>query len=98
MVVYGDGSQVRDFIHVLDVCDAVYKCAEREKGFLIPVDVGSGQGVSVLDLAKMLKSEFTFDKNSDIIGIKRSVANPDRAYKLFGFKTKHKLSTYLKGE
>lgn len=97
MVINGDGKQVRDFIHVLDVCEAIWLCS-REKGFLLPVDVGTGKGVSVLDLAKMLKSEFTFDKKSDIVGTLNSVANPNRAFKLFGFKAKHKLSKYLKGD
>lgn len=97
MVINGNGKQVRDFIHVLDVCEAIWLCS-KEKGFLLPVDVGTGKGVSVLDLAKMLKSKFTFDKKSDIVGISKSVANPDQAFKLFGFKAKHKLSDYIKGD
>jgi UDP-glucose 4-epimerase len=100
MVINGNGKQVRDFIHVLDVCEAIWLCSkkEKEKGFLLPIDVGTGKGVSVLDLAKMLKSKFTFDKKSGIVGISKSVANPDQAFKLFGFKAKHKLSTYIKGD
>lgn len=98
MIINGDGSQVRDFIHVDDVCDAIYKCMQREKGFLLPVDIGTGEGVSVKKLAEMVGSMFTFDEKSDTIGIMKSVANIERAYKLFGFKAKHKLLTYLKGE
>lgn len=97
MIINGDGSQVRDFIHVEDVCEAIWLCAQRQHGFLIPVDVGSGIGVSIKKLAEMIKSEFTFDEKSAMIGTSKSVANANRAFKLFGFKAKHKLEEYLKG-
>lgn len=97
MVINGDGSQVRDFIHVDDVCRAIWLCAQRKKGFLTPVDIGTGVGVSVKKLAEMVNSEFTFDEKSAMIGISKSVANPKLAYKLFGFKAKKSLKTYLKG-
>jgi UDP-glucose 4-epimerase len=97
MVINGDGSQVRDFIHVDDVCRAIWLCGQRKNGFLTPVDVGTGEGVSIKKLAEMIKSEFTFDEKSAMIGISKSVANPKLAYKLFGFKAKKSLKTYLKG-
>jgi nucleoside-diphosphate-sugar epimerase len=98
LMINGDGSQVRDFTHVNDVCDAIYKCMLRERGFLSPVDIGSGEGVSVLELAKMISEKLTFLPESDTIGISRSVANPKLAKKLFGFEAKHKLSEYLRKE
>jgi len=98
LMINGDGGQIRDFTHVNDVCDAIYKCMLRERGFLSPVDIGSGEGVSVLDLAKMISEKLTFLPESDTIGISRSVANPKMAEKLFGFSAKHKLSEYLRKE
>jgi nucleoside-diphosphate-sugar epimerase len=98
LMINGDGSQVRDFTHVNDVCDAIYKCMLRERGFLSPVDIGSGEGVSVLELAKMISEKLTFLPESDTIGISRSVANPKMAERLFGFTAKHKLSEYLRKE
>jgi len=98
LVINGDGSQVRDFIHVNDVCEAMYQCMLREKGFLSPVDIGSGKGVSIVELANMVGGELTFLPESDTIGISRSVANPGAAQRLFGFTAKHELSDYLRKE
>ena len=97
MIINGDGSQQRDFIHVYDVCNAIWLCGNREKGFLMPVDIGTGIGVSIKKLAEMVNTLFTFDEKSAMIGTSKSVANPNRALKLFGFKTQYELSNYLKG-
>jgi nucleoside-diphosphate-sugar epimerase len=97
MIINGTGDQIRDFIHVDDVCEAIYLCMLRENGFKKPVDIGTGVGTSILDLAKMLDNKFTFDEKSDIIGSKESIANIERAYRLFGFKYKYNLENYLKG-
>ena len=50
--IWGDASQVRDFIHVADVCGAV--AAMAEQGIDGPVNLGTGTGTSLLDLAEMI--------------------------------------------
>jgi UDP-glucose 4-epimerase len=96
-VVNGDGSQIRDFIHVEDVCEAIYKCIMYGKRILEPVDIGTGIGVSIKNLAKMLGSKFTMCENSDTIGSSESIADPTLAKELFGFEAVQSLTEYLKG-
>jgi UDP-glucose 4-epimerase len=52
-IIYGDGLNIRDFIHVEDVAEAVYMAVERED-FSGIYNLGSGTGVSIKDLAQMI--------------------------------------------
>jgi len=45
MVVWGDGSAVRDFIHARDVADGMMRV--MESGYTEPVNIGSGNGYSI---------------------------------------------------
>ena len=51
--IFGDGSQVRDFIHVHDLVRIICLCLEFEK---LPreMNVGSGKGTSILELFRIL--------------------------------------------
>ncbi len=52
LVIHGDGHQTRDFVYVDDVVDAFVRAVERGGGLLL--HVGTGQEVSVLELAELL--------------------------------------------
>jgi UDP-glucose 4-epimerase len=52
--VYGDGLQVRDYVNVSDVVDAVV-LGLRQPGLSGPLVIGSGVSVSVLDLVEMVE-------------------------------------------
>lgn len=52
-VIYGDGSQVRDFIFVDDVAEANILAMRREANNRV-VNVGTGRGTSVAEIARML--------------------------------------------
>ena len=49
MVVYGDGSARRDFVHVDDVAGAVVSLAARPDGIRV-LNVGSGRSEAVIDV------------------------------------------------
>lgn len=49
--VWGDGRQVRDFVHVDDVAEAVLTLVDREADG--PVNVGTGVGTSMTELATL---------------------------------------------
>ena len=56
MVIYGDGRQVRDFVHVADVSKAIIGALENEvKNFEI-INVGTGMGTKISELAEKIKS------------------------------------------
>ena len=53
LVIYGDGKQVRDYIHVSDLCRAMMLAAERDVAGEV-LHIASGQGTSVLELVELL--------------------------------------------
>ncbi|HEV8014405.1 MAG TPA: NAD-dependent epimerase/dehydratase family protein [Stellaceae bacterium] len=55
LVVWGDGSAVRDFIHARDVARGMVLVIE--KGYSKPVNLGSGTGVSVREIADIVARE-----------------------------------------
>ncbi|HEV3460014.1 MAG TPA: NAD-dependent epimerase/dehydratase family protein [Thermoanaerobaculia bacterium] len=54
-VVYGDGSIVRDYVHVDDLGDVVARLVES-RDVPSPLNVGSGQAVSLLELADTIRN------------------------------------------
>jgi UDP-glucuronate decarboxylase len=70
IVIYGDGSATRCFLHVDDQIEALDRLM-RKDGFIGPVNIGSDQEISILDLAKKViektgsSSKIVFDKKDD---------------------------------
>lgn len=58
-VVWGDGQQVRDFVHVDDVVGAILALVEREVDG--PVNLGTGVGTSMDGLARLCMSAAGYD-------------------------------------
>lgn len=54
LTIYGDGAQLRDYIHVDDVVSAMMALAESSKVDGRAYNVGSGSGTSLADAAKMV--------------------------------------------
>jgi GDP-L-fucose synthase len=54
LVVWGDGSAVRDFIHARDVAKGMLLAIE--KGVGDPINLGSGEGVSIKQLVDVIVS------------------------------------------
>lgn len=100
-VINGDGLQTRDFIHVDDICEAIWKCMIREEKLPEePIDIGTGIGTSINEIVDIYKKNnkdflFTFDKDSDIIGPMQSTADVKPAKELLGFESKIKLIDWL---
>jgi UDP-glucose 4-epimerase len=53
--IFGDGTQRRDFIHVSDVVRANLQAAESEQAVGAVCNIGSGDSVSVAELAEILQ-------------------------------------------
>lgn len=54
--IYGDGLQVRDYVHVDDLVEAIYKAQDWPTG---EYSLGSGKGTTVLDIAKATGKPYT---------------------------------------
>lgn len=96
IIINGDGSQERDFIHVNDVCEAIYRSTLFTSNG--PVDIGTGIATSVYQLAQYFEHEFTTDEESDMIGTMRNVADPEKAYLTIGFKSQINLEEQIRKE
>jgi UDP-glucose 4-epimerase len=94
--IHGDGQQERDFVHVYDVCEAIYKIMTIQPDYFDPIDIGTGKGISILDLRQMFPShpvEFTDSRNA---GAKSSVADTSVLKELVGFVPMRELQDYIK--
>jgi UDP-glucose 4-epimerase len=60
MLITGDGSQRRDFVHVVDLAQANYKAAIHASILNRAFNIGQGSTMSVLDLAKVIGKPYEF--------------------------------------
>jgi UDP-glucose 4-epimerase len=92
LIIYGDGSQTRDFIHVDDLCDAILLAAEADCAGEI-FHIASGVEVGILDLARLIRD--AVDEDIPIVHEERRQgeayrirASIEKANKLLGFSPK----------
>jgi UDP-glucose 4-epimerase len=101
LVIYGDGEQTRDFIHVHDVGDMIISSIEGNEAIGEVFNCGTGKEVSIKELAKKMLSLSGKDlevKHLDARpgDIKRSCADMRKAEKVLGFKPKISLEEGLR--
>lgn len=96
LIIDGNGEQIRDYVHVDDVCAAIYKCINYKLLILEPIDIGTGIETSVFNLAKMTGGKYTFNKHSKMVGTLRNVANIKQAEQILEFKATMKIEDYIK--
>lgn len=90
-----DGTGVRDYIHVMDLAEghvAALQWLEREGG-LLTVNLGTGQGYSVLDMVRAFERVSGRPVPYEIVGrragdIAACWADPSRARELLGWQAK----------
>ncbi len=94
LTIYGDGTQTRDFIHVDDICQAIYLVLNYSRDFNEiwgkPFHLGTGKETSILDLAKLVQSLFNKEIKINFAPerkgeIKRNFSDIAKAKKLLGF-------------
>jgi dTDP-L-rhamnose 4-epimerase len=91
-LVFEDGEQRRDFVHVRDVARACALALERKDADGLPVNVGSGESVSVNRIARELASVLESEIEPEVMGkfragdIRHCFADIGRARQLLGFE------------
>jgi UDP-glucose 4-epimerase len=87
LIIYGDGEQTRDFIHVFDVVRANIIAAESKKAIGKILNIGTGQSTSINELAALIKTERTIIKYAPPRpgDIKENVADTTYAKSILGF-------------
>jgi len=63
LVVWGDGTAIRDFVFSADVADAMIQVVGKK--IERPINIGSGKGVSIKKLVDILTSNKSFKKKSE---------------------------------
>ena len=98
-IIFGNGSQIRDFIHVEDIAIANY-LAMISNVSNSHVNVGTGNSISILELAKLMikisKLDVTPIMSEALEGdIEKSQSDSSLARKSFDWKPERKLEEWL---
>ena len=90
VVLWGDGSPTREFLYAGDAADGILTAAERYNG-AEPVNLGSGQEISIKDLAELIARLTGFQgrlvwDTSQPNGQPRRALDTSRAAEYFGWR------------
>lgn len=97
VLINGDGSQVRDFIHVEDVCEAIRLALEYNGEPIVnPLDIGTGLATTIKELAEKFKGLEYELNGKDLVGVHSNLANPDFAKEILKFRPKKRLEDYIR--
>jgi UDP-glucose 4-epimerase len=100
IVVYGDGSQTRDFVYVDDVVDAFVAAGARPEAAGQRLNIGTGVETSILELYQALREvtghgpEPTFAPER-LGELQRNVLDPSRARQVLGWQARTPLKEGL---
>ncbi|MCC6825136.1 MAG: NAD-dependent epimerase/dehydratase family protein [Acidobacteria bacterium] len=91
-VIFEDGGQTRDFVHVSDIVRANLLALETDRGDYEAINVGTGRATSVADIARLLAKGLGKDIGPEIVGkyregdIRHCVADIAKARTLLGYE------------
>jgi dTDP-L-rhamnose 4-epimerase len=110
-MIFEDGRQSRDFIHVSDITAGIEAALDPAKADGFAVNLGTGRSVSVLDVAAVLSAGLGVELEPEILGdyragdIRHCFGSIDRARDLLAFQPKvvfedgmRELSGWLAGQ
>lgn len=90
VVVWGDGSPTREFIYAADAAEGILMAAECYNGSA-PINLGSGQEISIRNLAELIAQRTGFEgelvwDTTKPSGQPRRMLDTSKAEALFGFR------------
>lgn len=93
VILWGDGSPSREFLYVDDCASAFVKAMETKENVVSPVNIGSGNEISMLDLANKIKAIVGYEgiivwDKSKPNGQPRRCLDVSKAEKTLGWKSK----------
>jgi dTDP-L-rhamnose 4-epimerase len=100
--IYEDGKESRDFVYIDDVVDATVGCLRYGGYYNGAMNVGSGQSVSVLDVANAIKDHFKSQSKITITGeyrvgdIRHNAADTSEVSRILGFQAKTHFASGLR--
>src|SRR5690606_40517731 len=101
-MIFEDGRQKRDFVHVRDVARAFRLALEQKPAAGHVINIGSGHAYSIVDVATMLAASIGVPHlTPEIMGkaragdIRNCFADISKARELLGFEPRFRLETAL---
>jgi dTDP-L-rhamnose 4-epimerase len=91
-LVFEDGQQARDFIHVDDIVSGIVLALERDEPIGQAVNLGTGRATTVLDVAAALGGGLGIDLDPEVTGrfragdVRHCYADTSRAREQLGFE------------
>jgi UDP-glucose 4-epimerase len=101
LVMYGDGSQTRDYVFVDDVVNAMIAASTAPKVDNLVINIGSGKETSLKDLVRLImeatgmKTEVILNPHNDP-GVSRMCADLTLARRMLGYNPHFSLSEGLR--
>jgi len=95
-IIFEDGNQARDFIHVSDIVQACILAIKKSEGDYQVFNVGTGRKLSVLDVANVLMDKLSFKGEPQIVNrfregdIRHCYADISLIKKVLGYEPKVK--------
>jgi dTDP-L-rhamnose 4-epimerase len=93
-MIFEDGGQLRDFVSIHDVVDCLTLMLEQPGADYLPVNVGSGGTVTILEIATLLNRllgtsiEPLVTQTGRVFDIRHNTADISRARQTLGFAPK----------
>ena len=100
-LIFEDGQQTRDFIHVSDIADAVVRSLDADAGVSGAFNVCTGRPVQIREMAELLAECLGTALSPEIVGryrvgdIRHCVGDPARAREALGFEARMSFSDGL---
>jgi dTDP-L-rhamnose 4-epimerase len=102
-LIYEDGLQSRDFVHVNDIVQALILAMAHDEANYEAINVGSGQRVTILEIAEMLARVLNMSIKPQVIkqyrigDIRHCFADIRKAQRLLNYEPKIKLEDGMLG-
>ena len=91
-LIFEDGLQSRDFIHVKDIVRALLLCLERAAANNEAINIGTGRQVTILEVARALSRELGVRIEPHVVNqfregdVRHCFADIDKAQRLLGYQ------------
>jgi dTDP-L-rhamnose 4-epimerase len=91
-MIFEDGLQSRDFVHVKDIVQGLLLCMERDEANYEAINIGTGRQFAILDMAKALIRELNVNVEPQIVNqfregdIRHCFADITKARRLLGYQ------------
>lgn len=93
-LIFEDGGQTRDFVHVNDIVQANLLALETDKADYRAINIGTGRSISVKEVGQLLSKGLGKDIEPEIVGkyregdIRHCVADITKAREILGYEPK----------